>query len=156
MQFRGPQALPQRKRFGRGSVRMHPSSFHACCDKITKPYRCAMMTHEVRGDARGTPTGTSNRRREEERISHSFRRHLHQTLGWMCTVFIASTVLCIGELRAALDLARQRGYEAAKFTTSEGASWRFRRRGLERPEACASTKRRVQYAARVCSTSRVL
>ena len=98
---------------------MHPSSFHACCDKTTKPYRCVMMTHEVRGHtafpSRGTPT---SHRRREKGTPHSFRRHLRTTLGWMCTVFIASTVFCIEALRAALDLARQRGYEAAKFMTS--------------------------------------
>jgi hypothetical protein len=76
-------------------------------------------------DARGTWTHGLpfsryphlNRRREKG-TPHSFRRHLRTTLGWMCTVFIASTVFCIEALRAALDLARQRGYEAAKFMTS--------------------------------------
>ena len=74
-------------------------------------------------DARGTWTHAPSflavpppriffRRREEGRISHSLRRHMHQTVCWMCTVFIASTALCIGALRAALDLARQRGSKA--------------------------------------------
>ena len=86
-----------------------------------------MMTHEVRGVVHAplaVPPPRIFRRREEESSGDSgddlaqLSPPLTSDFGLDVHVFIASTVLCIGELRAALDLARQRGYEAAKFTTS--------------------------------------
>ena len=56
---------------------------------------------------------------EEGRIPHSFHRRLRMTLEWMCTVYCSVDILLLVTLRMVLNQTHQRGFKAAKFTTSE-------------------------------------
>ena len=56
---------------------------------------------------------------EEGRIPHSFHRRLRMTLDWMCTVYCSVDILLFVTLRVVLNQTHQRGFKAAKFTTSE-------------------------------------
>ena len=85
------------------------------------------------------------------RIPHSFHRSLHQTLGWVCTVYCSLDILLLVTLRMALNQTHERGSKAQVHDVRVSLL-AFSAEGLERQ---CLRKTLSTDASIVCSISRV-